>query len=272
MDKLHFLTGGIPTIAKDYKEGFETLKKLGLDGLEIELVHGARMSDATKNLILENKNNLILTSHGPYYINLNAKEKEKIDASIKRIADTARIAHSVGGYSITYHAGFYLGEDSKTVSHKIAEKHKDIIEILEKEKIDIWIRPETTGKKTQWGDLDEIIDLSLKFNQVLPCIDFSHLHARENGALKTYDDFSRIFEKMGKKLGERAINNFHAHIAGIAYSIKGEKHHLMLNDSDFNYKDLMKAFKKFGIKGAIICESPVMEEDAILMKEYYESL
>ena len=46
----------------------------------------------------------------------------------------------------------------------------------------------------------------------------------------------------------------------------------MLNESDMNYKDLMKAFKKFDIKGALVCESPIMEEDAVLLKEFYNSL
>ena len=73
-------------------------------------------------------------------------------------------------------------------------------------------------------------------------------------------------------LGNRRAANFHAHIAGIEYSAKGEKKHLNLEESDFNYKDLLKAFKTFGIKGAIVCESPNIEDDAKLLKDYYSSL
>ena len=81
-----------------------------------------------------------------------------------------------------------------------------------------------------------------------------------------------IFEKIGNELGDFALNNFHAHIAGIEYSAKGEKKHLNLEESDFNYKDLLKAFKDFNIKGAIVCESPNIEDDAKLLKDYYLSL
>ena len=148
----------------------------------------------------------------------------------------------------------------------------EVCKVLEEENNDIWVRPETTGKGTQWGNLEEIVKLSKNFKQVLPCVDFSHLHARTNGGYNTYDEFCKIFEHIGKELGDKALNNFHAHIAGIEYGEKGEKKHLMLKESDMNYKDLMRAFKKFDVKGVVVCESPIMEDDAVLLKEYYLSL
>ena len=45
MDKLNFLTAGIPLSAKDYKSGFEVLNNMNLDGLELEFVRGVRISD-----------------------------------------------------------------------------------------------------------------------------------------------------------------------------------------------------------------------------------
>ena len=152
------------------------------------------------------------------------------------------------------------------------ETHRQIVEILQEENNNIWIRPETTGKRSQWGTLDEIIEVSKEFSQVLPCIDFAHIHAREDGKFNTYDEFCYILEHLGNELGEIALNNFHGHVAGIEYSAKGEKKHLIFEEADFNYKDLMKAFKKFDIKGAIVCESPNIEIDTKILKEYYTSL
>ena len=59
----------------------------------------------------------------------------------------------------------------------------------------------------------------------------------------TYDEFASIFDKIGSELGDVALQNFHAHIAGIEYTVKGERHHLNLEESDMNYKDLLKAMK-----------------------------
>ena len=272
MEKLNFLTAGIPLSAKDYKSGFEVLNNMNLDGMELEFVRGVRISDISKKTVLNRNNNFIITAHAPFYVNLNSKEEEKIVSSIQRIIETALTAENLGGYSITYHAAYYMEKDPKEVFKKVVEGHNKIFDELNKNNSKIWVRPETTGKKTQWGDIDEIIALSKEFDRVLPCVDFSHLHARENGKINTYDEFCLIFDKIAKNLGDVAIDNFHAHIAGIEYTSKGEKQHLNLLESDFNYKDLLKAFRTFNVKGAIICESPNIEEDCKLLKDYYQSL
>ena len=272
MDKLYFLTAGVPLRAgtKGYQKGFEIHDEMGLDGLELEFVHGVRISDKSREAV--KNSGKIITAHAPFYVNLNAREEDKVEASVQRIVETAEVAKELGGYSITYHAGFYLNQDAETVYEKIKAQTKIITDTLNLAGNNIWVRPETTGKATQWGNLEEIIRLSKEFEFVLPCVDFSHLHARYNGISNTYDEFAKIFEQIGNELGQIALDNFHAHIAGIEYSSKGEKKHLNLEESDFNYKDLLKAFKDFNIKGAIVCESPNIEDDAKLLKDYYLTL
>lgn len=255
-----------------YTKAFDVLKEMNLDGMELEFVHGVRMSDTNRDFVKEMSKNFVITAHGPFYINLNSQEEEKIDASLQRIIDTAAVASEAGAFSITYHAAFYMGKDKETVYNQVKTQTKRIIEILENENINVWIRPETTGKATQWGDIDEIIRLSKDFEQVLPCVDFSHLHARSAGEYNTYDEFSKILEKMGNEIGQYALENFHGHLAGIEYTAKGEKQHLNLENSDMNYKDLLKAMKEFGVKGALVCESPNIEDDCKLIKDYYNSL
>lgn len=258
-----------------YPAAFDIIEELNLDGMELEFVHGVRMNEKTREFVrdIRNKKNFILTAHAPFYINLNSKEEEKVEASVQRIIETAVAARDTGAFSITYHAAFYMGKDKEIVYEKVKKEVGTIIKTLEELNIkNVWVRPETTGKGTQWGDLDEIIRLSKEFDAVLPCIDFSHLHARSGGAYNTYDEFSRIMETVGKELGDFALENFHAHLAGIEYTAKGERQHLELENSDMNYKDLMKVFKEFNVKGALTCESPNIEDDAILLKQYYESL
>ncbi len=275
-EKLNFLTAGMPlsTGKGGYPKAIEILKEMNLDGMEVEFVHGVRMSDDTRQFLknTSKENNLILTAHGPFYINLNSKEEEKIEASVQRIIETAQAASDFGGYSITYHAAFYMGLDKETVYNQVRTQTQKIIDVIDKNNLKVWIRPETTGKATQWGDYEEIIRLSKEFEQVLPCIDFSHIHARTAGEYNTYDEFCKILERIGTELGEFALNNFHAHLAGIEYTQKGEKCHLILEESDMNYKDLLKALKEFHVKGALVCESPNIETDTKILKDYYMSL
>ena len=274
LDKLNFLTAGMPlaTGKGSYPEAFGILKDLNLDGMEMEFVHGVRITDKSKDFIKSNSENLVITAHGPFYINLNSKEEEKIDASVGRIIDTARVAEDVGAYSITYHAAFYMGKDKEIVYNQVKNQTQRIVDILEKENINVWIRPETTGKATQWGDFEEIIRLSKEFEQVLPCIDFSHIHARTGGKYNAYDEIAYVLERIGKELGVQALENFHGHLAGIEYTDKGERQHLILEESDMNYQAVLKALKDFNVKGVLVCESPNIEDDAQILKEYYYSL
>lgn len=275
-DKLNFLTAGMPlsTGKGGYGRAFEILSELNLDGMELEFVHGVRMSDETRELVKKERETrkLILTAHAPFYVNLNSQEEDKVEASVQRIIETGLAAQSTGAFSITFHAAFYMKQDKEEVYQKVKNRISEISKFYHDNNLNVWIRPETTGKGTQWGDLEEIIRLSKEFDNVLPCIDFSHLHARSVGKYNTYDEFSKILETVGNELGQRALDNFHAHLAGIDYGDKGEKKHLIFKESDMNYKDLLKVLKEFNVKGALVCESPNIEDDALLLKEYYYSI
>ena len=121
-DKLHFITAGMPLRTKgSYKEAFSVLSEMNLDGMEMEFVHGVRISDENKAVVKENSKSFVITAHAPFYINLNSPEQEKIDASVERIIETINVASDVDAYSITFHAAFYMGKDKDFVYKKVEE-------------------------------------------------------------------------------------------------------------------------------------------------------
>ncbi|MDR2943789.1 MAG: TIM barrel protein [Methanosarcinales archaeon] len=272
--KLLFGTAGVPVSSKGRGtvDGIARVRELGLDCMELEFVQGVRMGEKTAEEVsaAAAKGNIALSVHGPYYINLNAAEKEKLDASVQRIYDSARIGNICSAVNIVFHPAFYLKDDPKIVYGRVFNLLKALAGRLEDENIPVTLRPETTGKATQFGDVDELLSLSAEIDGVLPCFDFSHVHARD-GKHNTYEEFAVIFEKIEKKLGKEGLKTMHCHISGIEYTAKGERSHLILEDSDMNYKDLMKVFKEFKACGTIICESPNLEADALLMKKTYEA-
>ena len=276
MDKLLFGTAGIPlsTETKTTENGILRVSELGLSAMELEFVRGVRMtyekSAKVKKIAMEN--DIVLTAHGPYFINLNAKDDKKQAASMKRILDTARVTHRCGGYSITFHAGYYLNKRPEDVYRVIKNQLENIVSILKSENIKIWIRPETTGKPTQFGSFHEIIALSQELDMVMPVIDFAHLHARTGGRFNSRDKFRDIFITLEKELGKDALKNMHVHVAGVEYTEKGERRHLNLEESDLRYRVLMAVMKEFNCCGVVISESPNIESDAILMKKIYESI
>ncbi len=276
MDNLLFGTAGIPLSSKGSAtaEGIASVKKLGLGAMELEFVRGVNITKEKAPEVRKSaeKNNIVLTCHAPYYINLNSTENAKLKASIYRILNSARIANLCGAWSVCFHPGFYQKSIKEEAYNRVKISIKEIVQKLKSENNNIWIRPETTGKETQFGNLDEILDLSSELENVMPCIDFAHFHARTNGKYNSYREFSEILEKVEKKLGRKGLENMHIHITGIAYSEKGEKNHLNLKESDLKYLELIKALKDFKVKGVIISESPNIEGDAILIKKIYEKI
>jgi deoxyribonuclease-4 len=272
---LLFGTAGTPIMSKDRGSlaGVETVHQLGLGCMELEFVRGVRMSPELARQVgkAAERNSVVLTAHGPYYINLNSLDKKIVQDSVKRIMDTARIANLAGAYSITFHAAYFMGQDPAKVYERVKDEMKKIVKQLQDDRVKLWVRPETTGKATQLGSLKETIKMSQDVEQVLPCVDFAHLHAR-TGRLNSYQEFCDILTELEKSLGRNVLDNMHIHMSGIEYGPKGEKNHLVLKESDFRYKELMKAFKEYRIKGVVISESPNIEGDALLMKKAYESL
>ena len=273
---LFFGTGGVPISAglPSTEAGIQRIAELGLGCMEVEFVRGVRMSPevavSTGRLAAEKQ--IVLTAHGPYFINLNAVERQKVHMSKQRILHTARIAALLGAKSITFHAAFYL-KNTSTETYAVVKSHlQEVLNMLRDEGNMVMIRPEVAGKSSQFGTLEEILQLSSEIEGVAPCFDFAHWHAR-TGKANSYQEFLDILDQVERKLGRRGLDNMHIHLSGIAYGNKGEIKHLMLPDSDLRYAELLRALKERNAKGVVVCESaPYLEQDALLLQQTYRAL
>ncbi len=274
--KLLFGTSGTPKSSKKRNSisGIERVRELGLGCMELEFVRGVKMGEATAGQVLGISENekIALSVHAPYYINLNSAEPEKVDASIERIYKSSNIGSLCGARNIVFHPAYYQKDVPDKVYEKVLLLLKHLTARLVDEGIDVVLRPETTGKGTQFGSMQENVKLSSEIDNVLPCIDFAHLHARSGGAENSYEEFTSTLELVENQLGREGLDDMHMHVSGIEYGEKGERNHLNLDDSDLQYTELMRALKDFDVKGTLICESPDNEGDALLLKRTYESL
>jgi len=272
---LLFGPAGVPHASKERSTagGIKTVKELGLDAMEVQFVRGVKMGEETARNVgmVAESLGVVLSVHAPYYINLNAGEEKKIQDSIDRLIASSRIGNIFNARNIVFHPGYYLKSSKERAYQRIKEGIMRVLEYIEQHSLNVVLRPETTGKPTQFGELDELLQLSSELDNVLPCVDFSHIHARYR-RYNSYEEFCEILEKIEKTLGKEALKDMHMHVSGIDYGLKGEKSHLNLNESDFRYKELLKALKDFGVEGILICESPNLEEDALMLKKEYEFL
>ena len=216
-NKLLFGTAGVPNSTQKKNnpiEGVKQIHALGLDCMQLEFAHGVRMKEEVSSALRKVSYELgvPLTSHGPYYINLNAREQDKIDSSVERIIQTAKISDLCGAESMTFHAAFYM-KDSPFDVFDLVEKSMNVIEErLSRLDIEIELRPELTGKTSQFGSLDELITLTKNVSSCAPCMDFSHLYAR-TGLYNTEAEFKEVLGRIREEIGETALSNMHIHIS-----------------------------------------------------------
>lgn len=256
------------------------LKELELDHIEQEFVHGVRIKEEDAKALgeLAEEKGITQTIHGSYYINLASKEDDKRDASVERVYKSLWAGKLLKAKSVTFHAAYYQdlnrSEVAEMVKDGVLKAFKKFDNINDLPLLSL----ETPGKRTQWGDVEEIIKVADEINQkhgkftTSICIDFAHLHARTNGEVNGYDEFMEEIERVEKGLGKESLNNLHIHISGINYSEKGERNHLNLEKADIEYEDALKVLIDKKINGWVVCESPNLEEDAKLMKEKFREM
>ncbi len=256
----------------------EYIEKMGLDAFEYQCGRGVNIgtdkAEALGNLAKEK--GISLSLHAPYYISMSSVEEEKRLNSINYILQSARAVKAMGGNRIIVHTGS-CGKISREEALSLAiDTMKKSLEALDSEGLgDIHICPETMGKVNQLGTLSEVMALCAVDERLIPCIDFGHLNAREQGILKTYADFHEIFKTVEDKLGIDRLRTFHSHFSKIEYSKGGEVRHLTFEDNVYgpNFEPVMELTHKYGASPTFICESAgTQAEDAKAMKDYYWSI
>ena len=247
------------------------LKELGLNALELGWVRAVRVSEETCAAIQStaSEQDVSISIHAPYFINLNATDDEWIN-SRKRLMDSAIYGNLAGATDIIFHPGSYFGKPPSEVLPVTIQRLQGCLEELKAASNKVILRPETMGKSAMLGSLEDALAMSKALPGIEPCIDFAHLHARPgDGTINTYDEFSQILERYGKTLGEESLKHLHIHLSGIQYGEKGERKHLPLKESDLNLDGLFQALATFHCRGRIMCESPIMEDDALYMKDLW---
>lgn len=269
-------TAGIPQSAaeRSTEAGIERLQELGLGCMELEFVRSVQMQKPRAEKVKQAAAaaGIELTVHAPYYINLNSREKDKVRASRERILQAARIGWAAGARSITFHAAFYHDDDHDDVYRTVCRELDDLRTALTDEGTALDLRPETTGSPAQFGTVAEILRLSQEIPGIYPCVDFSHLHARSGGRCNTYEAFAQVLDTIQKALGPASLRRLHMHVSGIEYGPKGEKKHLPFAEADFDYRALLACLWDYDVGGWLICESPILEADALLLLETYTQI
>ncbi|MFH0737798.1 MAG: TIM barrel protein [Candidatus Micrarchaeota archaeon] len=253
-------------------EGVRCCKELGLSAMEMEFVQGVRMKeDAASEVGKAAKElDISISSHAPYFINLCTDDGIKIANSKRHILGSARITSLAGGSITVFHPGFYQKLSPEVAFARAKSVLGEIESGLKSHKIKIRLGAETVGKKTSFGGLDENIRLAQELEMVDPVLDFAHIHARGDLKIKGEADYRAIFGRLERNLGDY-VKRFHCHFSEINYSEKGERNHLPLgSNNEPPFKPFVKVLAENGYSGTVICETPKLDLDALLMQGEYQ--
>ncbi len=250
-------------------------KKMGFGAIEWELVHGAKVKQETAELVGKNikETGLRLSAHAPYYISLISHEHHKRIKSYEYILDTARAVHFAGGGRVVFHPGFYgkYADDKKKAFQEMKGEFEILLSKVKELKLNVELWPETTGKNSAWGTLEELLEMRSQVKGINACIDFSHVHARSNGGLDSKKDLEECFNLV-EGYGKDILGKMHVHFQSVRYSDKGELSHLEISEDSPPWKPFVELLAERKCGGTVICESPVIEADAMRLQNYYLSL
>ncbi|MEM0007436.1 MAG: TIM barrel protein [Candidatus Bathyarchaeia archaeon] len=277
-DRPRFGPAGVPPSFRAMKASLTDVPRLlreeGLDAFEYQAVRWGgkpqiRREDAESLGLRAKENDVLLSLHGSYFINL-CGEKETVEASKDRLVACATASQWMGSQIVVFHPGFYGRKSPREVFKACLEALKDVVERLKALGIkDVRLGPETMGKPTQFGSLEEVLTLCEQVEQTQPVIDWAHLHARDRGRFKTVDDFRRIVEEIERRLGTEAVKNMHCHFTKVEFTDKGERCHHTMDEAGYgpDFEMLAKVIADFRLNPVIISESPVLDVDAIKMRD-----
>lgn len=270
LDRVRFGPAGYPIDAPK-EEAFSYLREINLDAMEYQAVRAVPKNEDLLVWIRREseRNDVLLSLHAPYAINLCSKEKG--DASVRRLLDSAVAASKMGATHVTFHPGYYGGMGKEDALMFALKNLRRLREELEGRGLAVELGPETTGKPSQLGSLDEILRMAEEVDGVSPTVDFAHIHAREGGIIRSRRDYEEILKLIERRLGD--LNGLVIHFTEVELTKSGvgeRMHHDLGSGYGPPFEPLAEIIAEFGLKWVIISESPVLERDSVKMKSIYE--
>lgn len=256
-------------------EAFKWLHDNGIDAYEYQCGNGIRTKLDTFARLGEEarRYNIALSLHAPYYISLSGVEEDKRLKSLDYIKASVDAAEALGADRVVIHTGSAAKISREQALSLAKDTMLRTLDMLGDTDVSLCL--ETMGKKNQLGTLEEVIELCSIDKRLCPCVDFGHLNARDvGGVFVSCDDYLRVFDLIGERLGADKAKYLHCHFSKIEYTNQGEKKHLTFEDKLFGpeFEPLCEVIAREDLCPRIICESAgTQADDALAMKNSYLS-
>lgn len=278
-DHPRFGPAGMPPRFKELKQPVTEvpnyLRNEGLDSFEYQMVRWGPKPQIRREMAEKlgknaAENDVWLTAHGSYFVNLTSPNKETLEASKRRLLACVTGANWMGAHIVVFHPGSYTGRPPQEVFKRCAKAMEEVIETMRSLGMTrVHLAPEMMGKSSQFGSVEEVLALCERVDLTEPNVDWSHLHARDRGRFRTIDDVRKVMDQIEKRLGTNALKNLHSHYSHIEFTDKGERRHHNLDRVEYgpDFKLLAKLIAERDLKPVIACETPNLDMDAVKLRD-----
>lgn len=259
------------------EESAAFMRERGLDCFEYSFGRGVRITEGKAISIGEAFQNegVEISVHAPYFINLANPDDEMAAKSYGYVLDSARALKLMQGKRCVFHPATEGKETREAAFSRTLDRVKILRDYIYLNNLDdLMFCPETMGKLAQIGTVEEIVEICLVDPVFTPCVDFGHVNAREQGSLKSAEDYRSRLSYMIEKLGYERMKHFHVHFSKIMYGAKGEIKHLTFEDKVYGpeFEPLAEVLHELKLEPYIVSESAgTQAEDAAEMKRIYFS-
>ncbi len=279
-DRPRFGPAGVPPlfrfVTSDWSDVPKLLRQEGLDALEYEAVRWGKKPQIRRELAEKlaaeaERNDVWISMHGSYFINLSGKG-EIVEASKLRLVACATAAEWMRAHVVVFHMGYYGTGAKAQVFRQSVDALKETVQMIRDSGVsDFSLGVETSGKPTQFGTLDEILDVCELVGNTQPVFDWAHLYAMSKGRIRSADDFLKIIDLVENRLGRKAAENIHCHFSKIEFSSKGERRHHILGEEGYGpeFSAFADVIVESGLKPVIICETALLDIDALAMRKTF---
>jgi deoxyribonuclease-4 len=256
----------------------EWLSKRGLNAFEYQCGRGVNIGEELAGNLgrLADARGIKMSIHAPYCINLSTQDPEIKVRTKGHFLKSLKIARVMGARIVVFHPGAGRGGDRRDILKRAKTFFKDILREIEAEGLsDILLAPETMGKKNQLGSLEEVLELCEMGSQIVPAVDFGHLHALSGGKCSGKPAYTAILDQIDKRLGKEVVKYLHIHFSPVEYTGAGEKKHWTTLETGFgpDFAPLAELIVERELQPTIICESNKRQaEDAAIYRDIYEKI
>mgnify|MGYP001770702670 CR=1 FL=1 len=269
MAKVYVGPAGVPIGLKGKRstlDGIKYVKDIGLNAMEVEFVRGVRMSvaDAENAGKLAKEIGVRLSVHAPYFINLCSDKSDTVEASIKRLMESLERGEAMGATVVVFHPAYYGKLGPEGCYNAVKEGVLRIIDWMRENGIkNVKLGLEVMARRSQFGGLEETFKLVKEVNhpQVVAVVDWGHVYARNGGSI----DYRAVLSMWREYFSNQPM---HTHFTAVKYR-NGEwvDEHEPIDTNNPPFEPLAQELAKEDLEVTLICESPLLEQDALKMKD-----